>query len=320
MAHGDWDDGFHYFPPSRPRQAKGGIKARSRRGSFGGSWWAKRWVQVLEGFQIGARLSRGRAYARQGQVTDLDVGRGVVRAKVQGSRARPYTISIKVKVLTRDDWRQVADVLGQEAIFAASLLAGKMPQDIEKVFAAAGVTLFPSRIKDLETECSCPDWSNPCKHIAAVFYLLGEEFDRDPFLIFRLRGLDREDLVSLLADAAAPAHRGRGRKAKGPTQEPEEAPSPEPLPSDPAAFWSGGEVPGGILGEIRECGASPELLRRLAGFPFWRGGEPFLKAMEAIYRSASWRALNVAAGRQMGGDGVREREQSVDRPRHRRGR
>jgi uncharacterized Zn finger protein len=192
-----------FFPRSTPRQAKGGIKAQSKRGTFGESWWAKRWIAVLESFQIGARLGRGRSYARRGQVLSIDIQTGEVKAKVQGSRPTPYGITIKLKPIPTAGWKKLADALGQQAVFAAKLLAGEMPQDIEQAFKAAGLSLFPEKLKDLATDCSCPDWSNPCKHIAAVYYLLGEEFDRDPFLIFKLRGMTREGLVGLLG--ASPA-------------------------------------------------------------------------------------------------------------------
>src|SRR5215471_10275517 len=186
-----------FFPRSRPRAAKGGIKTQSKRGAFGQSWWARRWIAVLESFDIGARLGRGRTYARGGQVLSIDVGKGKVEAKVQGSRPSPYAVSIRLKVLADADWRKLIEVLSGQALFAAKLLAGEMPQDIEQVFGEAGLSLFPEKLRDLQTECSCPDYSNPCKHIAAVYYLLGEEFDRDPFLLFRLRGLGREELLGM---------------------------------------------------------------------------------------------------------------------------
>ena len=78
---------FEGFPPaSRPRAVKGGIKATSQRGGFGQSWWARRWIQVLESFHIGSRLQRGRSYARKGQVASIEVKKGLVEASVQGSR------------------------------------------------------------------------------------------------------------------------------------------------------------------------------------------------------------------------------------------
>src|SRR5207253_860927 len=115
-------------PPSRPREAKGGIKAQTKRGAFGESWWAKRWIGVLESFQLGARLNRGRSYARGGQVLSIEIEPGVVQAKVQGSRPTPYSISIETKVLAVQDWEKLADALAAQALFAAKLLAGEMPQ------------------------------------------------------------------------------------------------------------------------------------------------------------------------------------------------
>src|SRR3954454_913310 len=200
-----WYGYREFFQPSRPRKAKGGIKAQSKKGSFGTSWWAKRWIAVLESFNIGARLNRGRSYARKGQVMNVEVGEGTVKAKVQGSSSRPYRITIEIKALSASDWAKLAQALSTEAVFAAKLLAGEMPQEIEQVFTRSGLSLFPAKLRDLETDCSCPDWSNPCKHIAAVYYLLGEEFDRDPFLLFRLRGMSREELIELLDTTGAGA-------------------------------------------------------------------------------------------------------------------
>jgi uncharacterized Zn finger protein len=284
-----WNDDWYpyrYYPPSTPRRAEGGIKSQSRRGEFGESWWAKRWIQVLESFNIGARLARGRSYARSGQVLSISVEEGCVTAKVQGSRPRPYDVTIQVKTLSQADWTKVLGALGRQALFAAKLLAGEMPQDIEPVFAEVGVSLFPARRGDLTTHCSCPDSSNPCKHIAAAYYLLGEEFDRDPFLIFALRGLSREALMTRL-EASAPrdADIGGSTEASRPR---------EPLQAECAAFWEGSAEqiadPCGVVEVPRE----PSLLpRRLGGFPFWRGQSPFLDAMGAIYASASPRGLDV---------------------------
>src|SRR3954470_4925600 len=186
-----------------PREARGGIKAHSRRGAFGQSWWARRWLDVLERLELGGRLVRGRSYARRGQGLDVTIEEGRVRASVQGSRKDPYAVTIHVPPLTPEEWRRVGVLLAREARFAARLLAAEMPEDVEEAFAAASLSLFPQSRHELETTCSCPDWSNPCKHIAAVYYLLGEEFDRDPFLLFLLRGLSREALVALLASSPA---------------------------------------------------------------------------------------------------------------------
>ena len=287
-----------YYPPSRPREAKGGIKAQTKRGSFGQSWWAKRWIAVLESFDIGARLSRGRSYARRGQVTAIEVAEGLVKAKVQGSRPKPYDIVIKVATLSQADWKKLADALGKEALFAAKLLAGEMPEDIEKAFAAAGLSLFPAKSKDLDTDCSCPDWSNPCKHIAAVYYLLGEEFDRDPFLVFKLRGMTRERLVGLIG-GASPGKATPGKIASDETAAPPAA--AEPLPAEAGAFWGSGSPVGLALGEVRVPPVAAALPKRLGNFPFWRGKESFLEALERIYTTSSTIGMDTVLGERRAG-------------------
>jgi uncharacterized Zn finger protein len=297
-----WGYDFEYFPPSRPRAAKGGIKAQSKRGTFGESWWAKRWIAVLEGFDIGARLQRGRSYARRGQVLSIDISKSSVKSKVQGSRPTPYTVTITMKGLAASDWKKLATALSGQALFAAKLLAGEMPQDIEQAFKNVGLSLFPEKLKDLTTECSCPDWSNPCKHIAAVYYLLGEEFDRDPFLLFKLRGMSREELVGQLGSADVQRQGGKTatkRGTKGLAVAPPVVPS-EPLPADSASFWNGGSVPEDLFGEVQVPPVAAALPRRLGNFPFWRGTERFLDALEPVYAQASQRGLEAFLG---GSDG-----------------
>jgi len=280
MGYDDW----RRFPPSKPREAKGGIKAKSSRGAFGSSWWAKRWIATLESFDIGARLGRGRSYARQGQVLSVDIQPGTVRAGVQGSRKTPYDVEIKVTPLGQEEWGKVAEALSQQAIFVARLLAGEMPDEIEEVFQQAGLSLFPGRSSDLRTNCSCPDWSNPCKHIAAVYYLLGEEFDRDPFLIFRLRGLERSDLMAMLAGST---------EAEELPDADEAALAPEPLPLQVGAFWHGRRPPDDVTGEARIPSVAAVLPRRLGAFPFWRGAAPLQDCLEPIYTNASPRGLDA---------------------------
>jgi uncharacterized Zn finger protein len=292
-------DGYYdsYYAPSIPRKARGGIKAQSRRGAFGESWWAKRWIEVLEGFHIGARLGRGRSYARRGQVLSIDIEKGKVSAKVQGSRARPYHVTMKVKVLEMKEWKKLAEALSSRAIFAAKLLAGEMPERIEEAFHESGLSLFPDKRTDLTTDCSCPDWSNPCKHIAAVFYLLGEEFDRDPFLIFKLRGMEREELIGLLGGGASAKGRpGRTEITPASEGEQEAQAETEALSADPGLFW-GQALPEDEPGEeVRIPGLCAALPKQLGSFPFWRGQEGFLPTLEAVYRRASPGGMAVFLG------------------------
>ncbi len=290
-------DFYRYFPPARPREAKGGIKAQSKRGAFGQSWWAKRWIAVLESFNIGQRLARGRSYARRGQVLSININKGEVTASVQGTRATPYEITIKVKALSAARWKKLAKNLAGQAIFAAKLLTGEMPQDIEKAFEDVGLSLFPDKLKDLQTDCSCPDWSNPCKHIAAVYYLLGEEFDRDPFLIFKLRGMSREELVALLGETGKKSTSGKPRSEATDREAQSEAPAPtEPLPLDASRFWEGRGLPDDVFGEVRVPGVPTALPKRLGNFPFWRGKEGFLEALEEIYQKASPLGVGIFLG------------------------
>jgi uncharacterized Zn finger protein len=274
------------FPPSRPLAARGGIRAHSRRGAFGRSWWARRWIAVLERLELGGRLARGRSYARRGQVLEVTIDKGRVAARVQGSRPEPYAVSLEARTLSAAEWRRAAAALAREARFAASLLAGEMPSEVEEAFRAAGLSLFPERRADLRTACSCPDVSNPCKHIAAVYYLLGEEFDRDPFLAFRLRGRDREELVALVG--AAPAARSGPRAA--------ETPAAEPLPASPDAFWRGSDPPPDLLDGVEPPAVTAALLGRLGAFPFWRGRDPLFAVLTPAYQAASSRGLDVLAG------------------------
>ena len=195
----DYDDyEWNYYHANQPIRVKDGIKAKSERGEIGSTWWSKRWIKTLESFSMGTRLTRGRSYARQGQVISIDVEPGIVKAKVQGSMPKPYNVKIRLKPLSDPDWEKVTDAMASQALFAAKLLAGEMPTNIEEAFHAVNLSLFPTALSDLETDCSCPDWANPCKHIAAVYYLLAERFDEDPFLIFKLRGHTKEQIISTL--------------------------------------------------------------------------------------------------------------------------
>ncbi len=267
---------------SRPIDVKSGIRAASRRGDFGSNWWAKRWIQTLEKFRIGARLSRGRSYARRGQVLSIDIQNGVVEAQVQGSRKRPYDVEISVRTIDTDDWERLRQALADQPVIAASLLAGRMPENIEDTFKAIGLSMFPERGDDLETDCSCPDWSNPCKHIAAVYLLLGEEFDRDPFLIFRMRGMDREHLLG-------EEFRQSAQTIEGPPL------APEPLPEDPDVFWANPlpALADADLGAATVPDMHAALPQQLGRFPFWQGDQELTAPLEGVYAIASQRAEGI---------------------------
>lgn len=293
-----YHDNIYYFPPSKPREAEGGIKAQSRRGAIGSKWWAKRWIKVLESFNIGARLSRGRSYARKGQVLSIDIEPGNVSAKVQGSRARAYTVAISVKTISKKGWMKVVEALSRQALFTAQLLAGEMPEDIERVFESAGVSLFPGKRGDLKTDCSCPDWSNPCKHIAAVYYLIGEEFDRDPFLLFKLRGMERSELIRLIESQAVRISEEDTVPLQGQQEVIEET---EPLPLSPGEFWGSENDMNMDRREAHIPSVNAAIIQRLGPFPFWKGNDPFVTVITDVYKKASEIGMNLSIG-ELGND------------------
>jgi uncharacterized Zn finger protein len=267
-----------------PRLPSHGIKAHTRQGAFGKTWWASRWIAALERLVNPSRLARGRNYARTGQVVSLEVDRDGVKAVVQGSRPAPYRVSIGFTRLTDADWDRVIEAMAAEALYAARLLSGEMPEQIQDLFSAAGCSLFPSEEDDMHTYCSCPDWANPCKHIAAVHYLLGERFDEDPFLMFWLRGRSQTEIVAAL----------RARRT-GPDGEAgaEIELSVEP---DMTTFWTAPpqteEV--ALHFALPESDALP--IKRLGPAPFVRDQAAYTAAMERLYREIGEYALLLALG------------------------
>ncbi len=287
-----WDNYWGHYSPAVPREVKNGIKTKSQRGQIGETWWSKRWISVLESFNMGARLTRGRSYARRGQVVSIDIEKGVVSAKVQGTRPRPYSVSIRLDPLSEKDWERVTNTMASQAIFAARLLSGEMPQNIEEAFGQAKTSLFPTSIKELHTDCSCPDWANPCKHIAAVYYLLAEHFDQDPFLIFKLRGKTKDEIIQVLREKRAAA------LPEEITSEKEEITGEgiSPLEECLDTFWEAGEA----LDSFSVDPTPPELenaiLKRLGDSPFTVGRQNIASLLAKAYSVVGKAALQKARG------------------------
>lgn len=284
---------YYGFGPTRPIQAKNGIKARSQRGAFAKNWWATRWIEAMERLVDAGRLSRGRSYARRGQVLSIEEQKNGVEARVQGSRRTPYKVKIEIAPLSEAQWEKVTDALAEQALFAAQLLAGEMPQGIDAAFKAAGVSLFPSRRGDLTTSCSCPDWSNPCKHVAATHYILGERFDEDPFLLFRLRGRSQDEILQGL----------RQRRAGLAADEDEEEDEIEvftPLEQTLENFWNLGEPLDAFSVTIKAPSIEIPVLKRLGEPAF--APEPGLQyLLLPAYRAISIEARRLAFAE--GGEG-----------------
>ncbi len=286
---------YNYWPSyesTRPLEADG-IKARSRRGKFTETWWGDRWIAALKPLMDSGRLSRGRSYARKGQVLEIDLKPGKVAARVQGSRRSPYKVAIELTPLNDKQWNAVLDALADQAIYAAQLLNGEMPDDIERIFEAVKVPLFPSARGDLKSNCSCPDWANPCKHIAAVYYLLGERFDGDPFLLFELRGRSQEQIAAALRERRAGLGGGATLELSPYAPDSIEAVTVAPLEETLDRYWGQSRVLDGLTVQIAAPPVTLALLKRV-GLPDFVDPAGFRAQLERTYAGVTARALEVA--------------------------
>lgn len=215
---------------------------------------------------------------------DLEVRKGVVEARVQGSRARPYRVRLGVEVLSNRDWGRAEKAMASKALFMAKLLAGEMPREIEEAFAACKLSLFPTSGRQLSSACSCPDWANPCKHVAAVFYLLAEALDADPFLVFRWRGRTKEELLENLGALRASSS-AQDRSAA--TQE-----AAPPLAQRVHDFWEAGPSLANVQVRPWSAEAPDELLQRLGSVGVTVRGQDV-----SVLLAAGYRAMSAAAQR-----------------------
>jgi uncharacterized Zn finger protein len=239
-------------------------------------WWSQRFTAVLEGYGLGPRMERGRRYARSGKVTDLAVKAGRLEARVQGSRATPYRVSVRSEAASKAQWRSLELLFASRLGWAAQLLAGEVPANLEAAFAEAGVALFPRRWGDLQVRCGCPDDAEPCKHIAAVLYVFAQQLDGDPWLLLAWHGRDRQTLLQALQQgpAGVAASGGKAGGDEALNSELESLPPwwpaglrsrpdprlqpPDPLPPDPP------ERALQRLGPLELPGAPPDWQERLA--------------------------------------------------------
>lgn len=286
--------GWYKRAPKKPPPERG-----IRMKKAGTTWWGQRWIEALENVLRGdsGRLARGRTYARAGRTHDLVVKGGKVTAKVTGSRATPYQIAIELTELSPSAWKKAIDGLAKKAQFSAELLAGQMPQTIDEVFVDAGVSLFPKQRADLKTSCSCPDWGDPCKHVAATHYVLGEALDRDPFLLFELRGKTKAHVL----DALRAARGGVG-------ETPAKKPGKSRAPADATI-----EVPTVKLGKLKateydkpreplptlrfgfdEPVAHGAVLRQLGAPTAWEGDASPADVLAPLVRAAAQAARRIA--------------------------
>jgi uncharacterized Zn finger protein len=264
-------------------------------------WWAQRWVDVLESFGWRRRLERARNYARQGNVLSIEYKGAKVSALVQGTAPDPYKVSLSLDPFTDEQWQYVIESLSERAIFSAKLLAGEMPQNIEEVFTANGLSLFPFTKFDIHSKCSCPDPANPCKHIGAVYYLLGDRFSEDPFVLFQLRGRGKEQIITEL----------RQLRSANPEENQADERSPESAsPSnaiDLRQFWQYNEQLESSLVVITPPPSTETVLDVLGNFPLkpetpvsLAASQAVMDYLRSVYAQASQQAVlkAMATGQQ----------------------
>lgn len=225
-------------------------------------WWVQRWLELLDSYRFKKRLERARNYAREGHVLSMEFNNAEVIAKVQGSEAEPYQVLLNLDPFTNEDWSYIINTLAEKALYSAQLLAGQMPEAIEQVFIKNGLNLFPYTLTDIRSRCSCPDKANPCKHIGAVYYQLGDRLSEDPFVMFQLRGRSKIQLLAALRQQRS--------------QPPELTPmaTPIPLEPDPVA------PPSTTVTPVKPTKTKTENLQDLA--KFWDYDEPLDPSLVAI--------------------------------------
>lgn len=266
---------------------------------FSRTWWGQRFIEALEQFTDPGRLGRGRSYASNGRILDYTITNGTVEARVRGSinpyfgvyKEPIYKTSITIKAITAADWTRVIRQIASRADLVTKLLLNEMPDTIEDAFSGLGLHLLPHSERDFVTDCSCPDWSNPCKHIAGVYYLLASALDRDPFVMFELRGLSRDNLRTELAQS----HLGQILAS---ALVAEDVPSVEPVESyytrptrEPATkgashkeFWTGTRRLPAPLTSTAQANVPALLIKKQGDYPpFWQKDSSFISVMEELY-------------------------------------
>jgi uncharacterized Zn finger protein len=259
-------------------------------------WWVQGWLDLLNSYRFKKRLERARDYARQGNVLSFEFSGPKVIAKVRGREQPEYDVSLWLDPFSDEQWDYVIETLSQQAIFSAKLLAGEMPHNIQEVFAANGLSLFPFTLSEVRSQCSCPDKANPCKHIGAVYYILGDRFEEDPFVLFQLRGRSKEDILSALRQM---------RSAAGEASEAETSPisQPPPRPSYPLQidqFWQYNEplesslvviAPQGSETVLDVLGSIPPISNEAENRPKAQDTQLVMQYLNGVYQNVSQQAM-----------------------------
>jgi uncharacterized Zn finger protein len=271
---------------------------------FSRTWWGKRFIESLETFSDDGRLGRGRSYARNGKILDYKINNGKITATVKGSinpyfgvyKEPRYKVSIKIQAISTTNWTKIIQQMVSKASIVSKLLLNEVPDNIESCFNHSQLKLLPKNTNDFDTRCSCPDYANPCKHIAGVCYLIASELDKDPFLLFELRGLSRKQLQKELSKSPLGAmlfsitnqQEAKIVETKSYYTRPKTISAPESV--DLKTFWNGTQT----LDIIETSPPNiPAILVKTAGDfpPFWEKDTSFIEIMEEFYKKVRIKGL-----------------------------
>lgn len=266
---------------------------------FSRTWWGERFIETLEQFTDSARLGRGRSYARGGKVLEFKLSKGKITARVKGSinpyfgvyKTPYYKVTVKIPLIPSAKWSEVIEYISSKAGFISRLMMNEMPDHIESAFSHLGLHLLPHSNKDLITDCSCPDWANPCKHIAGVYYLVASELDHNPFLMFELRGLSKKELQKELAKSSLGKALSEELKAKKISYQSSDSLFTRPYKEKAKAaislkeFWSGKKRLSNEIKNIQQTTIPAVLIKKQGDYPvFWQKDVSFVEVMEQLYQ------------------------------------
>jgi len=264
------------------------------------TWWGEKFIEALGQFLDQGRLRRGRSYRSDYRILSFDITENVINALVRGNinhyfgvyKEPKYKVSIKISPISKTKWTKIIGLLSSNAAWISKLLMNEMPDTIEDAFSGLNLHFLPAKAKDFNTDCSCPDWSNPCKHIAGVYYRVASMLDSDPFLLFQLRGLSKEKLQKELSKTALGQALLSGLTSPDALEVKDQKkyytlPLKEPItaPVSLKEFWAGKmRVP--KSDNLKERGQKVPgiLIKKQGDYPaFWNRDNSFITAMENIY-------------------------------------
>jgi uncharacterized Zn finger protein len=265
---------------------------------FSRTWWGQRFITALEKMMDSGRLSRGRSYARNDKVKSFGIKDGIILAQVRGSvnpyfgvyKEPLYTITIEFKAISAANWSAAIAYIASKASLISRLMLNEIPDNIDNAFAKLDLHLLPHHKDDFKTNCSCPDWSNPCKHIAGVYYLLAAQLDQDPFLLFELRGLSREALQKELAKSPLGQALSAEMTLETAAPRPDLSYFTKPVAQKAVPitslkdFWHGAKRLPQTIEISTQTNVPAILVKKQGDFPpFWDKDSSFIETMEELY-------------------------------------